>query len=130
MKFTLSYSAATKNKTAVQKYIDWLTQPAQQKSIADELGVPVGQLSADGMTGSYAPLKQLVAEDKVIPTPGETWPAPVLAALQQDTPACSRVRRRSTRSSPTWMRPGSSTSEQRGAVTTVTAPHDRPREGA
>ncbi|MFJ6651441.1 ABC transporter substrate-binding protein [Microbacterium sp. NPDC091313] len=88
VKYTVSYSAASPRKDAIQDYLDWLTQPAQLDEIADLTGgVRAGDVGSEALPSVYSPLASFIDDDEVISEPGlGTWPDGVLQSLQEGVP--------------------------------------------
>lgn len=65
------------NKSAAQKFVDWAGQPAQAKKYADLAGyVPVTGVTADDLLPSYAPIGDLLENNKFVGLPNASWPNP------------------------------------------------------
>ncbi|RFA12616.1 sugar ABC transporter substrate-binding protein [Subtercola boreus] len=74
--YSLSLNAASKNKDAAKKFLDWMAEPAQSKTFADAQGsLPVTGLADLDLSGTnYAPVSEIVKSGSYVAFPNTGWP--------------------------------------------------------
>lgn len=74
--YAYSIPAASKNKVAAQKFLDWMAEPEQSKAFADYQGtLPVSGIEDLDLTGTvYEPVEDVLKSGDYVPLPNSTWP--------------------------------------------------------
>jgi raffinose/stachyose/melibiose transport system substrate-binding protein len=74
--YAYSIAANSKNKVAAQKFLDWMAEPEQSKSFADDQGtLPVSGLDELDLTGTvYEPVEDVLKSGDYLPIPNSSWP--------------------------------------------------------